>query len=109
MVCSAKYASVVPSLIEKSVGTLKFNDSKIPPSIALRSGPNNLKVGDSGTWQILEFYPANTTDKLSYYSVWGDETVIPNVFKYVGANNASGADNGSKFIHAYQKAGTYHP
>lgn len=76
------------------------------PIIHAFSGPDELAVGEEGTWTIRATDPENSS--LSYAMYWGDEGNM--------APSAAGLDRAANpvqqtatFTHAYPKAGNYAP
>ncbi len=73
------------------------------PSISGISGPTQLSVGQSGTWQVSV---NDQSGSLSYSVVWGDEQQYG--YGLNVSTSASAAYSGS-LSHTYSTAGTYTP
>jgi len=73
-----------------------------PPVITGVSGPQSLKVGETGTWSVKAYDPDG--QYLSYSVVWGDEEVLSKISAPSSIMNQT-----ATFTHSYAKAGTYTP
>ncbi|MBI2474692.1 MAG: peptidoglycan-binding protein [Candidatus Taylorbacteria bacterium] len=69
----------------------------LPPVIDKISGPKNLKVGQTGTWEFSVHDPENT--ELSWNVDWGDTNKT-----YLGKSKGI---NGTASTHSYSKVGIY--
>lgn len=74
------------------------------PTIDGVSGPQNLEVGEQGTWTVK----AHDSDSqyLLYSVVWGDETLVP-VLPSQSDLNKNRVSQEATFTHAYSNPGVY--
>ena len=80
--------------------TATFSSGK--PSISQFSGPQQLRVGETGTWSINASSPDNR--QLTYAITWGDEPYA--AYSYAAAARESISQQ-TTFTHTYNTAGAY--